>query len=134
MGCKQLKNGNRDETLVVDLFRKHKFWTHNFAKDSSGAQPVDVVAIRNNESWLVDVKNVRKEDVSFPFSRIEANQLTCMDFARNWAGIKNLGFVICFERGELKPLFLTYDKYLELVKQGCKSVKMTDLEELEVYL
>ena len=134
MGCKQLKNGNRDETIVVDLFKKHRFWAHNFSKDSSGAQPVDVIAIRKNENWLVDVKNVRKEDVSFPFSRIEPNQLTCMDYARNWAGIENLGFVICFERGELKPLFLTYDKYLEMSQNGCKSVKMTDLEELESYL
>ena len=134
MGCKQLKNGNRDEKLVTEVFRKHRFWVHNFAKDSSGAQPVDVIAISGKGSWLVDVKNVRKEDVSFPFSRIEANQLTSMDFAKNWAGIENLGFVICFERSELKPLFLTYDKYLEMSQNGCKSVKMTDLEELESYL
>lgn len=131
MNCKQLKNGNRDENIVINLFKNHKYWAHNFAKDSSGAQPVDVIAIKENCNWLVDVKNVRKEDVSFPFSRIEPNQKTCMDFARNWARIKNLGFVICFERSNLKPLFLSYDKYLEMSEKGLKSVKMTDLEELE---
>lgn len=134
MISKQMENGNRDEELVLKLFQKHGFWAHNFAKAKNGSQPVDVVALKENVSWLVDVKNVREKEISFPFKRIEANQLTCLDYARNFSKIKNLGFVICFEKLDLRPLLLTYDKYLELEENGSKSVKMSDLRPLEEYL
>lgn len=134
MISKQMKNGNKSERDVGWLFQANGFWAHNFAKSQSGSQPVDLVAIRGNDCWLVDVKHVREEESSFPFSRIEPNQLTCFDYARNFAKIQNLGFVICFERFDLKPLLLTYDKYLEMDKKGLKSVKMSDLEALEEYL
>ena len=134
MISKQMKNGNRDEELVLRTFQKHGFWAHNFAKSHNGSQPVDVVAIRENTCWLVDVKNVREQEISFPFSRIEPNQLTCFDYARTFANIKNLGVVICFEKLDLRPLLLTYDKLLEMESKGLKSVKMSDLEALEEYL
>ena len=131
---KQLTVGNRDEQLVANLFRKYHFWCHIMAKDASGSQPVDLICLRRNEGWLVDVKNVRSQEMSFPFRRIEPNQLTCMDYASNWAGITNLGFAICFERDDLRPLFLSYSKYMEMSGKGEKSVKMTDLDPLEELL
>lgn len=133
MGGKQLKNGNRDEELVISIFKKHGYWCHNFAKDRVGKQPVDIIALKENTSWLVDVKNV-ENGVSFPISRIEANQWTCLDYAKNFAKLKNLGFVICFERDDLRPLFLEYDKALEMLKTEKKSIKMSELKGLEEYL
>lgn len=133
MGAKQLKNGNRDEDLVVSIFKKHGFWCHNFAKGKTGEQPCDIVALKENQIWLVDVKNVEK-GVSFPINRIEANQWACFDYARNFAKIKNLGFVICFERDDLKPFFLEYDKALEMDKTGQKSINMSELKGWEEYL
>lgn len=133
MGAKQLNNGNRDEDLVVSTFQKHGYWCHNFAKGKAGEQPCDIVALRENSIWLVDVKNV-ENGVSFPISRVEPNQWACFDYARNFAKIQNLGFVICFQRGDLKPLFLEYDKALEMYKTGVKSINMSDLKGVEEYL
>ena len=133
MGAKQLKNGNRDEDLVVSTFKKHGYWCHNFAKGKAGDQPCDIVALKGNTNWLVDVKNV-ENGVSFPISRIEPNQWACFDYARNFAKIQNLGFVICFQRDDLKPLFLEYDKALEMYKTGQKSINMSDLKGVEEYL
>ena len=134
MISKQMINGNRAEKDVGLIFKKHGFWVHNFAKSQSGSQPVDIVAIRENESWLLDVKNLRKEDISFPFSRIEPNQLTCFDYARNFAKIKNLGIAICHENCENGAFWLSYDRLLQLIENGSKSVKLRDLELLEKYL
>lgn len=130
---KQLQYGNRDEKLVIQVFRNKGYWAHNFAKSSSGSQPVDVIAIKENTCWLVDVKNV-ENGISFPISRVEPNQWACMDYARNFAKIQNLGVVICFEREQLDPLLLEYDKLLELKNNGEKSIKMNELKRLEEYL
>ena len=134
MKSKQMINGNKGESSVLPIFKKHGYWCHNFAKSSSGAQPVDVVGLKKNTNWLVDVKYIRAEDASFPISRIEPNQWACFDYARNFAGIENLGIVICSERNDLKPLFISYDKLLEMKEKGQKSIKISDLEGLEELL
>lgn len=135
INSKQLKNGNRDEKLICELFKNKGYWAHNFAKSSSGSQPVDIIAVKGNilrdEVWLLDVKNVREQECSFPFKRIEPNQLACFKYARSFANIQRLGFAICFERADLKPFWLSYDKYLELNEKGQKSVNLSDLEPLE---
>jgi hypothetical protein len=43
---KQLKNGNRDERQLCSLFQEHHYWAYNCPKDSSGSQPIDVIAIK----------------------------------------------------------------------------------------
>lgn len=134
MISKQMKNGNRAERDIGWLFQTKGFWAHNFAKSQSGAQPVDFVAIRENESWLLDVKNVRSQDVSFPISRIEPNQWACFDYARNFAKIKNLGIAIRHENSEIYAFWLSYDKLLEMKEKGQKSIKLSDLEALEKIL
>ena len=130
---KQLELGNRDERLVAQIFKKHGYWSHIFAKSSSGSQPVDIVAIKHDSCWLVDVKNV-EEGISFPISRIEPNQWACFDYARNYAKIKNLGIVICFKKGDLRPLLIEYDKLIEMKEKGLKSIKMSVLKGLEEYI
>ena len=130
---KQLQVGNETETVVKNIFKKHGYWAYNTPKSKDGSQPVDVIAIKNDISWLVDAKHVRVEEVSFPFSRIEPNQITCLDYAKNFAHIKNVGFVIYFERQQ-KCVFMHFNKFLEMKKQGKKSVNISELLDLEAYL
>ena len=134
MISKQMTNGNRAERDIGLLFKKHGFWAHTFAKSQSGSQPVDVVAIRENECWLLDVKHIRKEEVSFPFVRIEPNQWSCLDYARNFAKIKNVGIAVRHENDEIFAYWLSYDKLLSMKQNGSKSVKLSDLEVLEELL
>jgi hypothetical protein len=137
MTSKQMQNGNSAENLVVELFREYHYWVHDMAKDATGAQPVDVVAIRGafagfgTSTFLVDAKNVRESEISLPFSRIESNQLSCMKYAFEWAGIskRNIGFVVVFDREPDKPRFLSYSAYLEMVKRGEKSANFNDMAD-----
>lgn len=124
MTSKQLKNGNKAESEIAKIFHQFGFWVHIFAKNNSGSQPVDIVALRSDESWLVDVKNVRSEDASFPFSRIEPDQKTSMDYAATFANVKNVGFVIVFDREEEDPKFLPY---ADTTDESIKSVNISKL-------
>lgn len=130
---KQLQVGNDAERFVKEIFKNFGFWAYNTPKSKDGSQPVDIVAMKNNINWLLDVKHVRTEEISFDFSRIEANQLTCMDYARNFAGIQELGFAIVFERKNC-CYYMTFDKYLSLKKEGRKSVRFDELLTLEEYI
>ena len=127
---KQLELGNETEEEVAKFFKKNGFWSYITPKKVSG-QPVDIIAIKGNVSWLVDAKHLSiKDKSSFPFSRIEANQVDSLTYAKNFAGIKNLGFVICLENDYSKFFFLSYDKYLEIEQSGRKSAKISELQDL----
>ena len=127
---KQLELGNETEEEVAKFFKKNGFWSYITPKKVSG-QPVDIIAIKDNVSWLVDAKHLSiKDKSSFPFSRIEANQVDSLTYARNFSGVKNLGFVICLENDYSKFFFLSYDKYLEIEQSGRKSAKISELQDL----
>lgn len=131
---KQLELGNETEEEVAKFFKKNGFWSYITPKKVSG-QPVDIIAIKGNVSWLVDAKHLSiKDKSSFPFSRIEANQVDSLTYAKNFAGIKNLGFVICLENDYSKFFFLSYDKYLEIEQSGRKSAKISELQDLSVLI
>lgn len=130
---KQLQVGNESEKKVKEIFKKYGYWAYNTPKSKDGSQPVDIIALKKNISWLVDAKHVRADEISFSFSRIEPNQLTCLDYAKNFANIKNLGFAIYFERHD-RCVFMHYNKFLEFKEQGKKSVNIAELFDLEAYL
>ena len=130
---KQLQVGNDAERYVKEIFKKYGYWAYNTPKAKDGSQPVDIIALKGQLNWLVDVKHVRGKDISFAFSRIEANQLTCMDYAKNFAGVQNLGFAIVFERLN-NCRYLPYEHYLEFKRMGRKSVNANELPSLEGFL
>ena len=122
--------GNKAEKEVVDCFVSYGFWAFNIPKSVKG-QPFDIIACKNNCNWFVDVKHLEKNKLSFNFDRIEPNQRTSMKYAKMFANISNLGFVIRAERDSFRHLFLSYDKLIELEGKGYKSVKISELENLE---
>lgn len=130
--CKQLQKGNETEKLVCEMFKKYGYWSHILQKGKDGGQPCDVVAMKENINWQIDAKHV-EDEISFPFSRIESNQITSMDYAMNFSKIKNLGFAIYFERFN-KLYFMHFLKYLELKNQKRKSVRYDELVEMEEVL
>ena len=70
------KMGNCFEDDLCEILSEHGFWSHNMKQSKSG-QPADVIAVRNNVSYLIDAKVC--SDNTFPFSRIEENQDLAMD-------------------------------------------------------
>lgn len=127
MKSKQMIVGNNTEAFVAKLFQENKYWAYILPK-KIGGQPFDVIACKNDVIWFVDAKHLEAEEASFSFERIEPNQRTSMRYARNFAGINNLGFVIRWDRDDSRVFFLSYDKLVELEQNGVKSVKIESLE------
>lgn len=141
MNSKQLQVGNSSEEAICQLLKKYRFWAHIMQKSTSG-QPVDIVALRGGQKgdkWLIDAKHLEKDKKSFPFSRIEANQVVSLDYARNFSGVENLGFVICVDNEDKDDgydyYYLSYDVYREYALwNGKKSIKLSELEDFECKL
>ena len=134
MGIKSKINGNKGEDIVKKLFVSKKYWVHVIKRDRKGAQPCDIVAIKGNWSgsdcaWLVDAKYVDGGD-RFDFSDIQPNQIEAMEYASDYADIRNIGFAIVFSSDE-KVRFLSYWSYVRLLENGNRSVKAEQLPELE---
>lgn len=127
--CKQLDVGNEAELKIGEFFRSKGYWAHIFGKKITG-QPVDIIAARENDVWLVDAKHLRKQETSFDFERIEANQRDTLGYAKYFAKIKNLGFCIYSEKFPKTIFYLSYDKLIELEEKGRKSVKFEEMEDL----
>lgn len=141
MMAKQSENGLRDEKLACELFKKWGYWAHSLAKGANGSQPFDIIAVRGKrgplcDAWFVDVKNVRKEEASFPFSRIEPNQLASMRYLIDFAkvGHGHIGFVIYSERDLDNPVFLPYLNVAESLGKGKKSAKLGCLVPMSIVL
>ena len=119
--------GKTTEIIIADFLREKGYWAYILPK-KVGGQPFDIVACRCNYVWMVDAKHLEKEKASFSFDRIEPNQKTAMMYARTFANISNIGFVIYWERNTTQLYFLSYDRWQEMSKEGQKSVKIEDLE------
>lgn len=129
MISKQLIVGNSTEERIAQFFSQKKYWAYILPK-KLGGQPFDVIACRGNNTWFIDAKHLEANKASFSFERIEPNQRTSMKFAKIYADIKNLGFIIEWDRCPENLFYLSYDKLIEIEQNGAKSVK---IEALEVF-
>lgn len=64
--------GTEFEREVCAWYADHGYWVHFIAPDARGAQPFDIIAVRNGEAFAIDCKTSIKN--RFPFSRLEDNQ------------------------------------------------------------
>lgn len=129
MPKKQNIVGKKTEKDVCKIFREHGYWVYNIPSKTYG-QPFDIVAAKETTIWLTDGKHVRGENVSFDISRIEPNQWASMQYAIDYAKLKNVGFVIDFERTNTL-YYLPFTKCQELKKQNIKSINLKYLDTFE---
>lgn len=69
-------DGNKFEQKFCEILFGKGFWVHNLAQNCAG-QPADVIAVRNNNAYLIDCKVCKNN--KFPLSRIEDNQHFAMN-------------------------------------------------------
>lgn len=121
----QKKIGNKYEKELCNLLQANGYWCHLFEYNSNG-QPCDVVALKEDKSFLIDVKHC--EGDIFYFSRIEPNQKTCFEYASKICKIKNVGFAIYFDNKEKfywLPYHLTKNsKINSVVSAGLKLIEV----------
>jgi penicillin-binding protein-related factor A (putative recombinase) len=130
MNSVQDRKGAEVEALVCAVLRRHRYWAHDMARSASGAQPADVAAMRGGSNYLIDAKNVRPEEISFPFSRIEPNQRQSMEYALTVCGITGAGFAVRFER-DGRLMFLPFQDVKRIEAQGRKSARPDEMSGFE---
>ena len=122
--------GRKSEEFVAKYLENFRYWSL-IVQASVDGQPFDLISRRKNDVWFLDAKHLEKNKKSFPFSRIEANQITSMQYARIVAEIdKGMGFAIVWENDLKNIYYLSYDMYLKMVFEGKKSVKIETLPKL----
>ena len=130
MGKEQLEVGNATEELVANFIFSYKYCVYPFPK-KNGAQPFDMIAAKEGKVIGIDAKHVEAPKKSFPFCDIQSNQELAMYMARHHAGIQTLGFAIKFEIDPDRLFWFSYDKYIEMKKEGAKSVNIGLLQDLK---
>lgn len=123
----QIKIGTKSEKNLVKVLRNFGFWVYNVPVKING-QPCDIIAIKEKTVFLIDSKHTAKRP-SFPFERIEPNQISAMSYARDFAKIKNVGFAIYFER-DGNWYWMSFNEFLDN-QENKKSVNINELTLLE---
>lgn len=103
------KLGTEFEKQVVDLLSKQGYWVHFITPDSRGAQPFDIIAVKDGMAVALDCKTCVNR--YFSISRLEENQLMAFD---KWLSCKNTTPLIAV----LHKDKITMIDYLELKMKG----------------
>lgn len=119
------KIGNDTEKKALELLSDLGYRCHLFSYNSNG-QPCDVVAMKNDRAFLIDVKHCSEN--RFEFKNIQPNQRTCFEYAEQCGNTK-CGFMIFFERYNVWR-WLSYERLCKFDSYDFKSVRIQDCEEL----
>lgn len=114
--------GTSFENEVCEYFAKRGFWVHFLAPDSRGAQPFDIIAVKNGRAVAIECKTLTDKKRYFDVSRLEDNQV----FAFNkWMRAGNGSPIIAIKYKEM----MTFVKYDELMQLHNGSLDMREVEE-----
>lgn len=107
------KLGTAFEVELCKAFAEEGYWVHFLAPDARGAQPFDVIAVRDGNAIAIDCKTCVAD--TFNISRLEDNQI--MAFER-WIRCGNSTPLIAVKhKGRV-----SFIDYLELKEK--KSIKL----------
>lgn len=116
------KLGNDFEQELCEILSDAGCWVHNFANRKNG-QPADIIAVKNNRSFLIDAK-VCSKDI-FQFKRIEDNQQLAMEM---WIECGNLSPYFALKaRNEV--YMVPYETIKGLIRKGKKQLNIEDMNK-----
>lgn len=107
--CSNKKLGTDFEREFVKMLANNGFWAHFIQPDKSGAQPFDVIAIKDGEPWAFDCKTCIRN--VFSIKRMEENQMHAFDKI-GYCGCKHI-FVAVLHNDEVYLV-----KFSDLYKYG----------------
>ena len=112
------QKGMRFERRMQEVFTKAGWWVHFISPDHRGAQPFDMIVVRNGDARVFDCKTC--DSHIFSIDRLEDNQVLAFE---RWIRCGNSVPYIVVEH-DSKVYFVSYDKL--------KAEKRVDLDKLEV--
>lgn len=114
--------GNNFERELCEQLARDKFWVH-FMGGSKNGQPADIIAVRNENAYLIDAKDCQND--RFVFSRIEDNQDMAM---RYWEMCGNNQGIFALNTSK-GVYMLRYGVVQVLEIAGIKSLNMQSIEK-----
>ncbi|HCJ37850.1 MAG TPA: hypothetical protein DHV37_05935 [Erysipelotrichaceae bacterium] len=102
------KLGTVFEQEVCDVLANHGFWVHFITPDARGAQPFDIIAVKNKKAYAIECKTLASSKKYFDISRLEDNQR--LSFAR-WLMCGN-GSPLIAVKHDSDILFISYIDFL----------------------
>ena len=100
--------GHAFEREACEILAQQGYWVHFIAPDARGAQPFDIIAVKDGQAMAVECKTCVAR--SFNISRLEDNQV--MAFER-WIACGNGDPVVAVKHGDS----IFWISYLELKKK-----------------
>lgn len=114
------KLGTAFERMMCRHLSQDGWWVHFMSPDARGAQPFDIIAVRNDISIVIDCKTCK--DHIFRISRLEDNQIAAFDL---WKRRGNLYAYIAVLHDD-KVFMIEYEELIEN--------KKIDLDVMEAYI
>ena len=68
------ERGTSFERNLVKRLGELGFWAHFITPDDRGAQPFDVIAVKDGEAWAIECKTLDDKAKFIPLTRLEENQ------------------------------------------------------------
>lgn len=111
------KLGSKFEKDICQRLAKKGYWVHFIVPDIRGAQPFDIIAVKNGKAVAIDCKTCVAD--IFNISRLEDNQVMAFE---KWIRCGNTCPVVVVEHDE-KIICVEYNalkKYGKIRIGGCK--------------
>lgn len=102
--------GSKFEQKVCELLAHKGYWVHFIAPDARGAQPFDVIAVKNGIAYAIDCKTCVAK--FFNLSRLEQNQIMAFE---KWIRCGNENALIVIEH-DARIYCVTYGCLVEYEK------------------
>ena len=115
------KIGSEFEQELCKLLAANGFWVHFITPDKTGAQPFDIIAVKNNIPIAIDCKTCEAD--TFNIRRLEDNQIMAFD---KWLGCGNAyAYIVIKHKGRI--YFIPYDVIVTVRSE--KILRMTPIEQ-----
>lgn len=121
MNNKQL--GTKFEQDMCDILAKHGYWVHFITPDARGAQPFDIIAVKDSVPYAIECKTLTYSRRYFTIDRLEDNQILAFN---RWMRCGNTSPIIIAVRQANSIVTFTYDILSEVGRIDMEKMRKTD--------
>lgn len=87
--------GTAFEQKMCELLAQKGYWVHFIVPDARGAQPFDIIAVKNGKPFAIDCKTCVRNN--FTYDRLEDNQIMAFE---KWLSVGNSEPIIAVEHND----------------------------------
>ncbi len=106
------KIGSTFELEVCAIMENLGYWVHFMSPDSRGAQPFDIIAVKNGKARAIECKTLSENKNYFTIDRLEDNQVCAFE---RWVKCGNPTPMVAVKWGD-KIRLIDYNRLKSLKK------------------